>query len=644
MGGLLLAFLEMTFVMVAILLLHSLKRSIGSPAFYLSLGLFFVLGQIVSSTGLMVDPARTGLQVPLGKVALLAPFMVSILIVYIVDGTLEAQRMIMGLLAILFGYFYLANITVSQTAWSNYVAVNPEAINYLESLFLEVRRVMVASFLAFAADLFVLPVVFQIFHNRRCRLFFSVLATLVLAQAVDSFIFHLVATPKMADWWASLRMTYLASAFSMVWLSILATVYLHMCNVQQQGSRRPLDIVVAFFGGYGRVQELQRDLQEWEGRYSIVIQNTSDMIFILSQEGRVLNANNAALQGLGHLETATGFYLPGIVREVDGKPCNWSEVWEKLSGSENAAKDDSGIVHQEWELSSSEDRTLFLDVNFSKAQLHEEPVAVVIGRDVTERRMLSLEREKLQEQLMQAQRMEAVGQLAGGVAHDFNNLLHTIQGSVDRLTKKEKKEEMHQSLLSNISEACSRASGLISQLLGFARKGKYQIERLDIVNVMKKTKALFEPVAPDHIELKMIVAPNPLYVNGDSGQLQQVFLNLLINARDAILEDDEGQKSGKIVFRAEDAAEFTPGWDKRPVPDAKPEQYICVRVKDNGVGIPADIMGQIFDPFFTTKGVGKGTGMGLAMAYGCVGNHNGWIHTESIPGKGTEFFIFFPRA
>jgi len=639
MSALFLAFLELTFVMVSIMLLHSLKRSIGTASFYLALGTFFVLGQIISSARILIDPGLAGFQVNLGNTILLAPYMVAILIVYVVDGTLEAQRMILGLLAILLGYFYLANITASQCIWEGYTVGSPESAVNVEYLFLQGRRVMVASFFAHAIDLFVLPIVFQIFHNRNCRLFFCVLATLVLAQVVDSFAFQLISAPQLSDWWSHLRMTYLARAVVMVWLSILTTIYLHMCNVQQRGRRSALDILVAFFGSYGRAQQLQRYLHEWEGRYHIVVQNSSDLIFILNEKGSVLNANDAALHELGYGPKTIGLFLPGIMKEVRGAPCDWEELWARLAP--DGAEEAPPPVHQEWEAATPDGQLVHLDASVSCAALHENPVAVVIARDVTERRRLEQERVKLQEQLVHSQRMESVGELAGGVAHDFNNLLHTVQGSVDRLTRQGGLDESQRALLGNIAEAASRASALTLQLLGFARKGKYRSEKLDVVDVMEKSRALFEPVTQKGIAFKMILAPVPMHIKGDGAQLQQVFLNLLLNARDAV---QERGRQGKIVFRAEPAAEYTPGWQFRREPDSRPEDYLCVRIKDNGIGIPNDIKPNIFDPFFTTKGVGKGTGMGLAMAYGCIDSHKGWIHLESQVAKGTEFFIFLPCA
>jgi signal transduction histidine kinase len=132
-----------------------------------------------------------------------------------------------------------------------------------------------------------------------------------------------------------------------------------------------------------------------------------------------------------------------------------------------------------------------------------------------------------------------------------------------------------------------------------------------------------------------------MIVMADATQVQQVFLNLLLNARDAI--QAKGDAGGRIVLRAEVASEHTPGWAFRVDPAAEPSRYACIRVRDNGTGMSPETMKNLFTPFFTTKGVGKGTGMGLAMAYGCIGNHHGWIHVESELGKGSEFFVFLPR-
>ncbi len=636
MASLVLALLELTFVMVSIMLFHSLKKTIGNAAFFLTLGMFFVLAQIVSSADLLVDPGLAGFQVDLGHTLLLAPYMVAILIVYVVDGTLEAQRMILGFLAILFGYFYLANVIASQCAWATIrMAASSDTHHCLESVFLQGRRPVVASFLANAVDFFVLPVIFQIFHNRRCRLFFSVLGTLVLTQVIDSFMYQLVAEPHLGQWWDQLRTTYLARATAMIILSSLTTVYLHMFDVEKHGQRRPLDIILDFFGAHVRAQELQKSIREWEGRYHIVVESTADLIFIVNAEGSVLNANSAALRAVEG-DRRPGLRLTDCLQESDGTPCVWEKVWQDL----HAPDAQVDFVHKEWRVPKADD-SLELDAHVSKAELSENPVALVVARDVTARRRLENERQRLQEQLIHAQRMEAVGQLAGGVAHDFNNLLHTIQGSLDGLAKQWDLSDPSKAMIGNIHEATERASSLTQQLLGFARKGKYKSVRLDLTEVMEKVWALFRPVVAKDVNCKIITAPRRMIIEGDATQLQQVFLNLLLNARDSL---PKGGEDKKIVFRGEPAARYTPGWEGRPDSAKSPDDYVCVRIKDNGSGIPEDVRGSIFDPFFTTKPVGEGTGMGLAMVYGCIGNHHGWIHVESELGKGSEFFVFLPRG
>jgi len=638
MGALLLAWLELTFVMVSIMLFHSLRRQIGSSPFYLSLGMFFVLGQVVTSANLMIDPGVTGLRVNLGHTTLMAPYLAALLIVYIVDGTTEAQRLILGILALLVSYYYLASVISSQCAWSTYVTMAADNTRYLQAVFQQSKRTILASSAATVLDLFVLPVVFQFFYNRRARLFIAVLGTLVLTQVVDSFVYQLIAFPHLEEWWDQLRATYLARAAGLVWLSGLTAVYLAMCPIDTRDSRRPLDIVMDFVGAYGVTRELRQSLREWEGRYRTVVQSTSDLIFIVAADGRVLNANPAALRALA-LRDGDSFSVSEVLRTLNNEPWDWPALWANLLDGSAAG----GVLQRDGRaVPRSGGEPIELDASIARGELNEAPVAVISARDVTSRHRLEGERRQLQEQLLHAQRMEAVGQLAGGVAHDFNNLLHSIQGSLDALSKQWDLSAASRAMVSNIEEATARASELTNQLLGFARRGKYTLERHDLAELIETAVALFEPVAGAAVQLKTIIAPDPMIVHVDSTQIQQVFLNLLLNARDAI--QAKGEPGGRIVLRAEVAAEHSPGWAFRLRPEARAHDFVCVRIRDNGVGMSTEVLKNIFTPFFTTKGVGKGTGMGLAMAYGCIGNHHGWIHVESEPGRGSEFFVFVPRV
>lgn len=637
MGTLFLAFLELTFVMVTLLLFHSLRKQIGHAAFYLTLGMFFILGQIVGSTNIMVDPGIAGFQVNLGHTVLMAPYLVALLVVYVVDGTLAAQRMILGFLAIIFGFYYMANIIANHC-----VGQESELGSFLYEIFTHGRRLVFASFVAQGVDLFILPILFQIFHNRRARLFFSVFGTLVFTQVIDSFLFQLCAYPNLEGWWAMLRETFFARGLALLWLSVLCTFYLRFHETEAIGKRRPLDIVLDFFGGYGRSQELQRHLAEWEGRYRLVVENSSDLIFLVDAQGNLLNANEGAMRALGAKRFRDcPLAFADFVREGE-EALQWDAFWTSLAGHGAAESPNPKTAHREWTAEGADGQTLELDAAATSANLNEKPVAVIVARDITQRRALEREREHLAQQLVHSQRMEAVGQLAGGVAHDFNNMLHTIRCSLERIrTNPPPKSEVQDAMLGNIETATSRAAELTQQLLGFARKGKYTIAAVDVANLLESVRSLFAPLAKQNIELKLVLAPDRMLVRGDETQLQQVLMNLLLNARDAIAE--QGRQDGRIVLRAEPAAEFTPGWTQRPETAGPCEHYICIRLRDNGCGIHEAIRGQVFEPFFTTKAVGQGTGMGLAMAYGCIVNHQGWIHLDSEPGKGTEFFLFLPR-
>ncbi|MBO7618963.1 MAG: hypothetical protein J6T06_00520, partial [Victivallales bacterium] len=279
-----------------------------------------------------------------------------------------------------------------------------------------------------------------------------------------------------------------------------------------------------------------------------------------------------------------------------------------------------------------------IDFTISVGRVDDAPVFIIIMRDMTEQRKQERLQQELQEQLVHSQRLESIGVLAGGIAHDFNNLLHSIQGSSDALALQGNLTTSQQSLLTNINSATKRASRLTSQLLAFARKGKFHIESIDLQALIEQTAQLFQPTAKN-IKFKVIIEPDLPTISGDATQLQQVLLNLLINARDALNSNTENPR---ITLRAQAMRDMTNEWNQRPDKDLDIKNYICIKIKDNGCGIDEETQKKIFEPFFTTKEVGKGTGMGLAMAYGCILHHHGWITLESTPGVGSEFILSLP--
>ncbi len=238
------------------------------------------------------------------------------------------------------------------------------------------------------------------------------------------------------------------------------------------------------------------------------------------------------------------------------------------------------------------------------------------------------ERDHMREELFQAQKMQAIGQLAGGVAHDFNNMLTTVMGFASVLGKKLKIiAPEFTSYTDKIITTSQRSSDLIKQMLTFAHKGNFNAVPLDIHSVISGVVDMLTHITPKNICIDAKLEASKAMIMGDFSQTQSMFLNLGINARDAM------PQGGKLTFTT------TMYKDNNKDPD---RNYICISVSDTGKGIDDEVLKHIFEPFFTTKGIGKGTGLGLASVYGCVKNHDGTIDVHSSPGNGATFKICFP--
>lgn len=253
---------------------------------------------------------------------------------------------------------------------------------------------------------------------------------------------------------------------------------------------------------------------------------------------------------------------------------------------------------------------------------------IAIGRDVTETRAL-------QDQLRQAQKMDAVGQLAGGIAHDFNNLLQAILGNV-HFARTSESNPLTLDFLADIESAAERAAELTKKLLAFSRQQPVAFMPLDLNELIRELLVLLRRVIPSNTELDLIAGHHVDQVAGDRSQIEQVVMNLCLNARDAL------PKGGQITIETENI--LINGAYRKHHPWAKPGRYVLLSVSDNGVGIPEEIRDKIFDPFFTTKPQGRGVGMGLATAYGIVQQHEGMIQVYSEVGTGTTFKIYLPVA
>jgi PAS domain S-box-containing protein len=263
--------------------------------------------------------------------------------------------------------------------------------------------------------------------------------------------------------------------------------------------------------------------------------------------------------------------------------------------------------------------------------------------DITEQKRLEAEKEALYQQLLQSQKLESIGVLASGIAHEFNNILTGILGFASLLHRDVAENPNGKKRVAQIEAASQRAANIVKQMLGFARQGKLHVQPFDLRDCVRSVISMVEPMLDRRIRITTDFQTNEAssIIQGDKGQLEQVILNLAVNARDALMEKLSAASPAEISFTL--ACEPLPksfGVDTFPNSPA----FVCLTVRDTGIGIPKENQEKIFEPFFTTKEVGKGTGLGLSMVYGIVKNHQGFIAVESEVGKGTAFRLYFPLS
>src|SRR5262245_6202221 len=244
------------------------------------------------------------------------------------------------------------------------------------------------------------------------------------------------------------------------------------------------------------------------------------------------------------------------------------------------------------------------------------------------------ERKKLEEQLLQAQKMEGIGTLAGGIAHDFNNILNIIQGYASLLRGYGSRNKQIGESLAVINETVERGSALVQQLLTLARKSSTDFEWVNANVLIEELIALISQTFPKTIELSSTLEPDLPPITADKNQIQQALLNLCVNARDAM------PKGGRLIFKTQSVD----GAALRDLGGTMSDRYVCIEVSDSGMGMDESTRKRIFEPFFTTKDIGKGSGLGLSVVYGIVQNHGGFINVESKPASGTSFRLHFPAS
>jgi len=377
--------------------------------------------------------------------------------------------------------------------------------------------------------------------------------------------------------------------------------------------------VLGIFEDITERRQAEQTLRESQERYRKLFDESKDGVYITTLEGQLIEANQAYCEIVGYASdeivgqdvrityanasdrdhfvgsiTKTGFLkdYPLTLNRKDGK-----EIHCLLTSSVRRAESGAIIGYQG------------------------------ILRDVTEQR-------SLQNQLLQAQKMEAIGTLAGGVAHDFNNVLQVALGYSELILGDEELPQRYQADLGKIRESAKRGADLVQRLLTFSRKVEVKTQPVSLNRRVREMKKMIERTIPKMILIQLVLAEDLATINADPTQIDQVLMNLSVNARDAMPEE------GKLII--ETANIFLDEEYARTHFDAKPGRHVLLMVTDTGSGMDKDTVEHIFEPFYTTKGVGEGTGLGLAMVHGIVQQHGGHIRCYSEPGQGTTFKIYFP--
>jgi signal transduction histidine kinase/ActR/RegA family two-component response regulator len=266
---------------------------------------------------------------------------------------------------------------------------------------------------------------------------------------------------------------------------------------------------------------------------------------------------------------------------------------------------------------------------------HLSRLGVTVGREMSQAEGRR-ERSRLEQQFRQAQKMEAVGRLAGGVAHDFNNLLTVITGYAELLLARGETEPARRTALEEIQRAAERGGALTHQLLAFSRGQPFTPRMVQLNTLLVRMEKMLSRLIGEDVELITVAGAEPATIRTDPGQLEQVVMNVVVNARDAM------PGGGKLIIETANAQ--VDQTYAGPNVDLKPGSYVVLSISDTGMGMDADTQVHLFEPFFTTKGPGKGTGLGLATAYGIVKQSGGAISVYSEPGRGTTVKIYLPSA
>jgi PAS domain S-box-containing protein len=382
-----------------------------------------------------------------------------------------------------------------------------------------------------------------------------------------------------------------------------------------------------------RQARAERQLAESEAQLAAIIDSAKDAIIIAEADRRVSLFNKAAERmfrcpALSALGQPLARFLPNEIEPASGYEINPAEPPPAESFTCLVRKGKLGV--------RADGETFPLEASVSRTQVGGRKFYGIVVRDISERVQRETEAKKLQAQLLHAQRMESIGRLAGGVAHDFNNLLTIISGYSEVLLNQLPPGDPLRLPAEQIRKSGERAAGLTRQILAFSRQQVLQPQVLDLNSTVAEMNKMLRRLIGEDIDLAVSLDPDLGQVKADPGQIEQVLINLAVNARDAM------PAGGHLTIETRNVAfEETSAGQRAEV---RTGPYVLLAVSDTGGGMVPEVKARIFEPFFTTKEVGKGTGLGLATVYGIVKQSGGFIEVYSEVGRGTAFKIYLPRV
>ncbi|MBV9775338.1 MAG: PAS domain S-box protein, partial [Gemmatimonadetes bacterium] len=379
--------------------------------------------------------------------------------------------------------------------------------------------------------------------------------------------------------------------------------------------------------------EAEAALQAREAQFRAVFDEAAIGIALVDDSGRLVRSNRALQEMLGYTAEELKGVMFSWITHPDDLAADWELFGELVAGERRDYQMEKRYFHRDGSVVCGR-----LSVSLLRSEGHESQLAIGMVENITEQKAAEEALEQSRGQLLQAQKMEAVGRLAGGIAHDFNNLLTVILGNAQMLLMdlpSDPAAEIMRLELEEIQQGGQRAAELTRQLLAFSRKQLLHPDVLDLNTVFAATDRLLRRLLGEDVEVRTTFTPDLGRVRADPGQIEQVLVNFAVNARDAM------PRGGRLTI-ATDNVVLSPA--EAPRFAVEPGRYVRFSVGDTGEGMDPETQAHIFEPFFTTKEPGKGTGLGLSTVYGIVRQSGGFVRVQSEPGRGTTFEVYLPEV